>query len=293
MKKNIVLQDNGNMPYKGIFQSHLMNIYVVWARNADNSNPHEKWNYKKHFHNFYELHIAQEGNAQIEIDEHRVSLKKGSYLLFPPKHPHSFHTISPDYAEFVAGFYVCFFETNTESLYIRTALEEYSVTCPLPCNSHIYHYANDCLRHIQIRPLFPSGVAMNLLLLLIEIAKQIMPNYMTKKKSTSTDKLLNEINSYISSNIANGVNTSSVADHVHFSERHLNRLLQTELQMSVNDLILAERINRIRMLLETTDLTLEAIAELTGYTNAYNMSRAFKKYEGTTPGNYRKALHMS
>ncbi len=52
-----------------------------------------------------------------------------------------------------------------------------------------------------------------------------------------------------------------------------------------------EKMAYIRRLLKTTDMTLEHIAQLSGFTNAYNMSRAFKNREGMPPGEYRKSLH--
>lgn len=293
MKRNAALQNSTGQNYKGVFQSNLMNISVVWIRTADNSLPHEKWNTKKHFHNFYELHIVQEGVAQFQVDEHSICLKKGNYILFPPKCPHSFQEVSPDYKEFVAGFYMDFSNSDTEGKYIRDVLQAYNPNEPLVCNSYIERYMEDCLRYIRNRPYHSSGIVMNICLLLLEMSKQLMPNIMEAEEESKNEELIDEIKSYIAFHLSNGVDTSSVANHVHFSERHLNRLLQTELQKSVKDLILDEKMSCIRRLLETTDLTLEAIAEQAGYTNAYNMSRAFRKCEGTSPGNYRKALRMS
>nr|WP_300799669.1 helix-turn-helix domain-containing protein [uncultured Acetatifactor sp.] len=55
--------------------------------------------------------------------------------------------------------------------------------------------------------------------------------------------------------------------------------------------MMEEKMAYIRRLLKTTDMTLEHIAQLSGFTNAYNMSRAFKNREGMPPGEYRKSLH--
>ena len=54
-----------------------------------------------------------------------------------------------------------------------------------------------------------------------------------------------------------------------------------------------EKMNCIRRLLRTTDMTLDHIAQLSGFTNAYNMSRSFKKQEGMAPGEYRKTMQKN
>ena len=48
---------------------------------------------------------------------------------------------------------------------------------------------------------------------------------------------------------------------------------------------------RIRELLEDTELSMDQIAAMTGFADRYSMGKFFKKHEGTPPGNYRKALN--
>ena len=52
--------------------------------------------------------------------------------------------------------------------------------------------------------------------------------------------------------------------------------------------LLELRINRIRDLLDGTSLTLEQIAEQTGYGSKMALSLAFKRMTGVTPGAYRQ-----
>ncbi len=108
--------------YKGSLQSDFVNISVVWLRITGDCAHDLKWNMKRHHHSFYELHVALEGFVRMEVDGHETRLEKGNCLLLPSKCPHSFLEISPEYKEFVAGFYLDFSEIGFDGRYIRNAM---------------------------------------------------------------------------------------------------------------------------------------------------------------------------
>ncbi|MFD0854336.1 helix-turn-helix domain-containing protein, partial [Actinomadura adrarensis] len=54
--------------------------------------------------------------------------------------------------------------------------------------------------------------------------------------------------------------------------------------------LLARRIDAARVLLEETDLPVEAIATRVGLASAVNLRRRFRTHVGTTPGAYRRAF---
>ena len=77
-----------------------------------------------------------------------------------------------------------------------------------------------------------------------------------------------------------------MAETLHMSVRTLKRKLQTE-GRSFTDL-LGEVIQRDAcLLLETTRLTVDEIAQRVGYQDRANFTRAFKKLTGKTPSEYR------
>jgi AraC family transcriptional regulator, transcriptional activator FtrA len=60
--------------------------------------------------------------------------------------------------------------------------------------------------------------------------------------------------------------------------------------MSVFDWINRERINRSKVLLETTDFRIGDIAAMVGFGTAETLRRNFEKIAGTTPGRYRQTF---
>ncbi|MEU6083212.1 AraC family transcriptional regulator ligand-binding domain-containing protein [Streptomyces sp. NPDC047108] len=85
------------------------------------------------------------------------------------------------------------------------------------------------------------------------------------------------------------VGPEDVQEALHLSERTLRRLLREE-GTCWSDLLDAARHDRARRLLASTDRTLERIAHELGLSGAPAFVRAFTRWEGTTPGSYRRGL---
>ena len=79
---------------------------------------------------------------------------------------------------------------------------------------------------------------------------------------------------------------AAVAERLHMSERTLNRRLQSEGTgfRQIKGEVLG---SWARRLLVETDQTVEAIAATLGYQDAANFRRAFRKAEGSSPGDFR------
>ena len=80
---------------------------------------------------------------------------------------------------------------------------------------------------------------------------------------------------------------TTLAARVHMSTEHLRRLCLRELGRTPMQQLTSLRIQRAKELLETSDDKLEAIAPMVGYLSALVFSRAFKRWVGLTPTEYR------
>lgn len=80
----------------------------------------------------------------------------------------------------------------------------------------------------------------------------------------------------------------AVADALHMSERTLKRQLAQE-GTTFSDILEDIRRQMAMRLLDANGKSTERIAEDLGYSDVANFNRAFKRWTGTTPGQYRKA----
>jgi len=93
---------------------------------------------------------------------------------------------------------------------------------------------------------------------------------------------------YIRDHACEQLNMELLCDRAAVSRRTLERWFDEQLGYSPSEEILRVRLNRVRELLRTTDLPLEKIVNLSGFTYVKSMYRVFKSAFGQTPGEYRK-----
>ncbi|WP_111861177.1 AraC family transcriptional regulator [Acinetobacter sp. CFCC 10889] len=83
----------------------------------------------------------------------------------------------------------------------------------------------------------------------------------------------------------------NVAERLYMSDRTLKRQLAAE-GTSFSTLVDEVRYRHATSLLSRTDYTLEQIADELGYSDVANFSRAFKRWSGRSPSNWRKDPYL-
>jgi LacI family transcriptional regulator len=119
------------------------------------------------------------------------------------------------------------------------------------------------------------------------------PSHVVMRESTDLliikDPLLDEIVQYICQNALTGCRVMDVAEKFGVSRAILETRFRKELKKSPNDFIREYQVKHVKKLLTETDLKLDRIAHLTGFTHPEYMSVLFKRIVGITPGAYREA----
>ncbi len=98
--------------------------------------------------------------------------------------------------------------------------------------------------------------------------------------------VIERVRNLISEHLANGITLEEISSLLNMSSRTLIRKL-SEQQTTFKALLLDIRQNKVRYLLSQTRLSLEDISDLLGYKDPANFTRAFKKWMGMTPSEYR------
>lgn len=88
-----------------------------------------------------------------------------------------------------------------------------------------------------------------------------------------------------------GVTLEEIASRLFVSEEYLSSQFKKETGKGFAETVRSFRMERIKDLLINTDLKLNQIAELTGYTDPKYMSRVFKDETGMLPSDFRKKFH--
>ncbi len=93
-------------------------------------------------------------------------------------------------------------------------------------------------------------------------------------------------------NLGQQLTLGVLARRAHLSSRTLDRRFREQLGVSPGKWLLSRRIDAARELLETTELTIDAIATRVGLSSATNLRRRFHHAVGTAPAAYRRTFQV-
>lgn len=109
-----------------------------------------------------------------------------------------------------------------------------------------------------------------------------------KKQCLEVKELLEErFVQYIEAN-SDTVTLASAAAHFGYHPVYLSKLLPKKTGRTFSEILLASRMKRAQLLLKQTDLSIEKIADMLGYSNSSNFYKAFRRYFGASPREYLK-----
>ncbi|MFI5660822.1 GlxA family transcriptional regulator [Streptomyces sp. NPDC051684] len=138
---------------------------------------------------------------------------------------------------------------------------------------------------------YASQIARNMVLPPYREGSQLQ--YAAQPPAAKADESLAPLLEWAISRLDTRLTLDRLAEHAGLSSRTLARRFTEQLGASPGHWLLGQRVDAARVLLEQTDLPVEAIATRVGLTSAVNLRRRFRTYMGTTPGAYRRAFSQT
>ncbi len=112
--------------------------------------------------------------------------------------------------------------------------------------------------------------------------------YAAENKQGQQGYILAKINDYLEENYKNEVSLDTVAEVVNLSKSYLSFIFKENSGLNFVDYVNQFRLEKAKELLRSSSRNISEIAELVGYSSANSFSKVFKKYNGISPGQYRK-----
>ncbi len=110
-----------------------------------------------------------------------------------------------------------------------------------------------------------------------------------QRTDSSARRIVRQVKEYIAENYMDfNLSLYSIADECNITYTHLSRVFKLETGMGLLQYINEFRMEIAKKHLLETDRSIAQIAESVGYGNSNSLIRAFKKYNGITPGKFRE-----
>lgn len=111
-------------------------------------------------------------------------------------------------------------------------------------------------------------------------------SYLSNEAFQRTD--LRELQSWIVANLHTDLKVEAMAERLAMSPRNFARVFLNETGMTPAKFVETARIDQARHFLETTELSIESVADKTGFKDPERMRRTFLRQLGVNPQNYRQ-----
>lgn len=113
------------------------------------------------------------------------------------------------------------------------------------------------------------------------------------RTESPADHVVRSATSYLLENYAEpDISLAGVAALVGISPSQLSRRFRAAHGVTPVAYLRSLRLQKVRDLLSTTDATVQAIAEQTGYRSAFYLSRVFTAHTGSSPSQYRRTSQV-
>ncbi len=106
-------------------------------------------------------------------------------------------------------------------------------------------------------------------------------------QSSGNDAQIQQLLEYIRKNYQHDISLDDLADAVKMHPNYVCTLFKKHIGQSYLFCLHQERLRSAKQLLIDTDLTIEEIARQVGYNSASQLARVFRKYESTSPSDFR------
>lgn len=124
-----------------------------------------------------------------------------------------------------------------------------------------------------------------------EIRNSFEPaNYYTEEAEHHPDENILQAQIWMQDNFSKAVTIASLATQFGMSVRTFNRRFKNALGKAPLDYLQRLRLNTIKDLLKSTNLTLAEIAGRCGYQDVAHLTKLFRRHFNTTPGLYRETV---
>lgn len=114
----------------------------------------------------------------------------------------------------------------------------------------------------------------------------------TRKDNSYRFEIVSQIQKIIESRLDDNITLEGIADEMFFTPSYLSRLFKKEIGQNFSEYLIERRLEKAKVLLLSTNRTIESIAVETGYENANSFRRLFKSKMGMSATKYRSSYNQ-
>ncbi|WP_339224221.1 helix-turn-helix domain-containing protein [Paenibacillus sp. FSL H8-0332] len=126
-----------------------------------------------------------------------------------------------------------------------------------------------------------------------DYADQDYAEFSLQKEPPSPCPIVSTIKQYVDEQLHHNITLKRISDSLNFNCAYLGQKFKQQEKMSFNEYLLRQRMEKAKLLLETTDMKIYEIADAVGYSEIDWFYKKFREYTGTSANEYRKQCFIT
>lgn len=242
------------------------------------------WHSIPHSHSYTELFYIIGGDGKFQIDDERFPVQAHNLVIVNPNIIHTELSYEAHPLEYIVlgieGLEITIPESSESRYCIYTFSASNKV---LTCMQSILREMQDCeLEHQMVCQAYMD-------ILVVQLMRSSGVSMTRVSEASTGNRLCASTRHYIEHHYKERLSLDDLAEIANVNKYYLAHAFKEEYGISPISHLIACRITASKRLLAETDLSLSQIAGILGFSSASYFSQSFRKAEGISPAEYRKA----
>ena len=256
----------------------------------------------RHRCEYYSLIYIMEGGGKLMLDEQSFDLAEGDFYLIPDRVYYAI-TTRPESICICLNIRSSYLSAEYKNVFQDDArLNEFFVESLQPESQMSYlamHTDNSQAVRNRVLDIFAeyinqykfsdSAMKNDLALLMISILRDPATVIDSSVAVSYMEQQFQLVCEYLKLHYQTA-NLTDISEQLHFSKQYICKIVKSASGKTFQTLLMERRLEMVKEYLQETQLSLETISELCGFSTAAHLSRSFKNAVGMPPSAYREAV---
>lgn len=235
----------------------------------------------------YIIHYILNGKGSYQVGDKIYNLEKNQGFLICPGDLTYYEADKDNPWTYI---WVAFNGIKSEQYLKYANLNHENLTFECLHNEVLKNYVLDMLKINNIRNCDELKLQGLLYLFLSTISESNIDNNI-ETNDASYKLYIEKSIEFINNNFAHNIKVTDIADYVGLNRSYLSSLFKKNLNLSPQEFLLKFRMNKAYELLKNPELSIGDVSRSVGYIDPLTFSKTFKKYNGSSPKQYRENIY--
>ena len=251
-----------------------------------------------HQHKYFELVYVLRGSATRKLSEASVPVSAGDYYVANPRSAHGYENLQD--LEVIHCMFLpehinqTLADCPSISSLLSNRILHFGVPVDIPIADRVFHDADGAIRRI-IRNMEreyadkPTGY------------KEMLRSYLTQalvqavraSENRVPREAVTKVMEYLKAHYTEPLSLDALSQLTGYTPQYLSSLFSGEVGMSIQAFLQCMRIEESCNLLVNTNLPVAKVAALVGYQDTRHFSKVFRRYQNSSPREYRKSAESN